>query len=231
MNNRILMQYALNIILLLCGYIYLLQLVIKRTKNVRAIPTIAVLLLVIYLVIAVPLFALISSFGNSDMMLLSMLMLVSCIAVFNILYNILKYFRYLNKGMLVLFLIYLLAVGYITIFSRDGSNDMTIGLIRFDDMEQAIRTHSFAPIRHMGLNIAMFMPIGCTFPMIHLTRLEKWGYAAVLGMMLSTGIESLQMVLRLGQADLMDIMMNIIGSLIGYGIFKVTRYLYNFERK
>ena len=135
MNNQDIMQIILIAILLLCGYLYLFQLVAKRTENAYALPFVAVILLVIYLFIAVPLLLIIRRLGSVDQMLLALLILFSCAFLFAAIYALIRDFRSVNKGMLALFLVYTLAVGYITIFSRDGTNDTTITLSRFDSIE------------------------------------------------------------------------------------------------
>ncbi len=223
MNIRDMMYYILIAILLLCGYIYLLQAAVKRTQNSAAVPLISVLLLVIYLMIGIPVIVIISRLGSMETILLSLLLLASCVFLVLAVSGLIRNFRSVRKGMMGLFLVYLLAVAYITVFSRDGTNDATISMIRFDSIEEAIRTRSLEPMNHIFLNIAMLVPLGFLFPMICPEKLGKWSYALVLGMMLTTAIEMTQMLLVLGQADLTDIITNTLGTLIGYWIFAAVR--------
>ena len=223
MNNRDIMQLILIAILLLCGYLYLFQLVAKRTENAYALPFVAVILLVIYLFIAVPLLLIIRRLGSVDQMLLALLILFSCAFLFAAIYALIRDFRSVNKGMLALFLVYTLAVGYITIFSRDGTNDTTITLFRFDSIEKAIRTRSLDPLNHILLNIAMFVPMGFLLPFVQPQKLAKLSYALLMGMLFTTIIETTQMLLRLGQADLTDIVTNVLGAVIGYLLYRIAR--------
>ena len=215
-------------ILLLCGYIFLFQLVARKTENKASVPIIAVILLFIYLLVAIPLVLIIGRMGSTAMMLQSLLILFACLALFAAVLGMIRNFRELNKGMLALFITYVLAVGYITIFSRDETNDTSIFLFRMDVIQEAIRTRSFEPLQHILLNIAMFIPLGLLFCAIYPEKTMKFGYAAALGMICTTIIETTQMLLKLGQADLMDILTNVLGAIIGYLIFRI---IHRFRRE
>ena len=215
-------------ILLLCGYIFLFQLVARKTENKASVPIIAVILLFIYLLVAIPLVLIIGRMGSTAMMLQSLLILFACLALFAAVLGMIRNFRELNKGMLALFITYVLAVGYITIISRDKTNDTSIFLFRMDVIQEAIRTRSFEPLQHILLNIAMFIPLGLLFCAIYPEKTMKFGYAAALGMICTTIIETTQMLLKLGQADLMDILTNVLGAIIGYLIFRI---IHRFRRE
>lgn len=217
------MQIIRIAILLLCGYLYLFQAVAKRTENAYALPFVAVILLVIYLFIAVPLLLIIRRLGSVDQMLLALLILFSCAFLFAAIYALIRDFRSVNKGMLALFLVYTLAVGYITSFSRDGTIDTAITLFRFDSIEKAIRTRSLDPLNHILLNIALFEPMGFLLPFVQPQKRAKLSYALLMGMLSTTIIETTQMLLRLGQADRTDIVTNVLGAVIGYLLYRIAR--------
>lgn len=220
-NSQDILQLIMIGILLLCGYIFLFQLVARKTENKASVPIIAVILLFIYLLVAIPLVLIIGRMGSTAMMLQSLLILFACLALFAAVLGMIRNFRELNKGMLALFITYVLALGYITIFSRDETNDTSIFLFRMDVIREAIRTRSFEPLQHILLNIAMFIPLGLLFCAIYPEKTMKFGYAAALGMICTTIIETTQMLLKLGQADLMDILTNVLGAIIGYLIFRL----------
>lgn len=227
-NSQDILQLIMIGILLLCGYIFLFQLVARKTENKANVPIIAVILLFIYLLVAIPLVLIIGRMGSTAMMLQSLLILFACLALFAAFIGMVKNFRELNKGMLALFITYVLAVGYITIFSRGETNDTSIFLFRMDVIQEAIRTRSFEPLQHILLNIAMFIPLGLLFCAIYPEKTMKFGYAAALGMICTTIIETTQMLLKLGQADLMDILTNVLGAIIGYLIFRI---IHRFRRE
>ena len=227
-NSQDILQLIMIGILLLCGYIFLFQLVARKTENKASVPIIAVILLFIYLLVAIPLVLIIGRMGSTAMMLQSLLILFACLALFAAVLGMIRNFRELNKGMLALFITYVLAVGYITIISRDKTNDTSIFLFRMDVIQEAIRTRSFEPLQHILLNIAMFIPLGLLFCAIYPEKTMKFGYAAALGMICTTIIETTQMLLKLGQADLMDILTNVLGAIIGYLIFRI---IHRFRRE
>lgn len=223
MQANKLMSYILIGILLVCGYIYCLQVVARRTTNRAAMPLISVLLLVLYLCIGIPFVIIIFSMGSLDFVLLALLSALSFAILLSALAGLVKNFPFLNKGMLALFLVYTLAVAYITIFSRDGSNDTTVYTVRMDLIQEVMRTHSLEPLHHTFLNLLMFIPMGFLLPCICPEKLDNWSYALLMGLMCTTIIESAQLLLRLGQADLTDVVTNALGAVIGYLIYKIFK--------
>ena len=223
MSNQNMIQLIMIVILLLCGYIYLFQAVAKATANKSALPVIALILLIIYVMIAVPLVIIIRQMGSTELILISLLLLITCMTVFFAFYGLLRNYRAIRYGMLALFVLYVLAVAYITIFSRNARNsDTSIRMFRFDLVEQAIRTRSLQPINHLILNVAMFVPMGFLFPFILPEKLDRLSYSLLIGLSFTTVIEATQMMLRLGQADFTDMVTNTLGALVGYALYKIV---------
>jgi len=105
------MQTVLIGILLLCGYFYLFQAVAKRTDNKSSLPLIAVVLLLVYAFITIALLLMLRQLGNASFSLLAMLVLIMCLGIFAGIYGVIRHFREISRGMLLLFLLYLLMVG------------------------------------------------------------------------------------------------------------------------
>ena len=216
------MQFLLIVILLLCGYFFLFQAVAKRAASRSSIPLLAIVLLLVYLLISLPLVLIISQMGGLSFTFLALLILASFIGVIAFFYFVIKHYREINKGMLLLFLLYLLMVSYVTVFSRRGRVQTDI-LLKFDSIEEALRRHSLEPLQHLWLNIAMFVPIGILFPAICPQRLNKFSCVFPLGMLLTTLIETTQLMLRIGQCDLEDMVANTLGACLGLLIFRLYR--------
>ncbi len=216
------MQLALIAILLLCGYFYLYQVVAKRVANRNSLVLIAIVLLIVYLVITVPLLMIFSELGNISFVLLGVLLLLSCIVLCMALYGLLRDYRKIHKGMLMLFVLYTLMMAYITIFSREEGHSTDI-LLSFDSFKEALETRSLEPLQHVLLNAAMFIPVGILFPMIRPQKLARLTYVAPVGMMMTTMIEAIQMLLKKGQCDIEDIVANTLGAMIGYFLFMLVR--------
>ena len=221
------MKYILIAVMLIGGYFFLLQIIAEHTENKRSIPTLSLVLLVVYVLIAGPILFIIGQFGSISLILLSLLLLFACIVLFFSLYGLLHYWENLNKGVLLLFLLYLAMVSYVTIFNREEGHSRAI-LLRFDALQAAVRKGSLEPLRHAFLNALLFIPLGFLFPMINRDSLARLLYVAPMGLMLSTTIEAVQMFLRIGQCDLEDILSNSMGAVVGLILYKV--YLYLFRR-
>lgn len=219
MNSQNIMQIILIAILLLCGYFYLFQAVAKRTANRAALPVIAILLLFIYAGISVSLILVIGRTSSMDFVFMALLILISFIGLSALALGLVRNFRALNRTALTLFILYLLVLGYVTIFSRSERRTTEV-LLRFDSVEEAIRTRSPEPLQHLWLNVVMFVPMGLLFPAID-ERLNKLMYVLPLGLITSTIIETTQLLLRLGQCDLEDLAANTLGACIGLLCFRL----------
>ncbi|MDO4988892.1 MAG: VanZ family protein [Eubacteriales bacterium] len=221
-GNIDLMQLVLVAILLLCGYFFLFQAVAKRAASRSAIPVLAMVLLLVYLLIALPLVLIISQMGGMSFTFLALLILAAFIGLVAFLAFLFKNFRQINKGMLLLFLLYLLMTGYFTIFSRRGRVQTEI-MLKFDSIEEAVRRRSLQPLQHLWLNVAMFVPLGMLFPAICPQHLNKLSCVLPLGMLLTTLIETTQLILRIGQCDLEDLVANTAGACLGLLLYRLYR--------
>lgn len=223
MNTQDNMQLLLTGIILLAVFAGILQAVLKRTRNRRAVPAVIVILTVMFLGFAAVLFFLVRDMDDSGLVLYSTIVLLAVAMFFGSVYFTFVNFRQINKKALTLFLTYLLAVLFITLLSRDGeSNSTDIQMEVFRSLQKALRTHSFETARHMLLNVALFVPLGFFFPMLH-ERLRSWLLAMTCGIMLSTAIESVQLAAGLGICDIDDILANTFGMIAGYLLYDIIK--------
>ena len=220
------MQLLLIVILLLCGYFYIFQAVAKHTANRASLPILAIVLLMVYLLISLPLVLIIAQMGGTSFVILALLILAACVGLVAAIFAMIRNFRDLNKTMLVLFILYLLMMGYVTIFSRRDRVQTDI-LLSFDSIEEAVRRRSLEPLQHLGLNIMMFVPLGILFSAIDPPRLARLGIILPLGMLLTTLIETTQLLLRIGQCDLEDLVANTLGACLGLLIFRLFNRMQN----
>ena len=65
------------------------------------------------------------------------------------------------------------------------------------------------------LNIAMFLPLGVLLPLA-VKRFRRWFWMLTAGVGTSLVIELLQYVLGRGQADVDDLICNVLGAMLGY---------------
>ncbi len=213
------MQLLLIVILLLCGYFYIFQAVARRAANRASVPLLAIVLLVVYLLISLPLVLIISQMGGMSLVFLSLLILSAFFGVFAFFTFLIKNYRECNKTALLMFILYLLMVSYITVFSRRGKTQTDI-LLSFDSIQEAINRHSLAPLQHLWLNIVLFVPIGAFFAAVH-PSLARFGIVLPLGLLLTTIIETTQLLMRNGQCDLEDLAANTLGACLGLLAFRL----------
>ena len=214
-SSSAVIQLIILVILLLCGYLALLQYVYQHSATRGNLPMLAVTLFLIYGGVSGALLLVLSRMGSMEMIFVSALMLGACITIFLILAYLLRHFRELQKGWLGLLLVYLFALGYMTIFSRDGSNSTAI-FTGFTSIEEALRTGSIEPLHHLFLNVFLFVPIGFLFPFIQPEHLNKLMLVTIISAMITVTIESIQLMLQLGQCDLEDIVANTVGGILGF---------------
>jgi glycopeptide antibiotics resistance protein len=72
------------------------------------------------------------------------------------------------------------------------------------------------------MNVAVFVPVGLFLGLTF--RDLKRKSVLVVAVCISLSIEVLQFILHRGFSELDDVMHNTIGSLLGYGVYKLARY-------
>lgn len=214
------MQYVLIGLLLLVGYYYLYHFLLKRTASKSTLPVAGFILFVIYAAISGVLIVSFSQFGSSRMTLLMLLILMSMIGFCVLFYNLIKYVNQIRAIPMLLLIIYLGVVSYVTIFSRRGGSQTDI-LLDFDSILQAIKEHSFAPLEHLLMNVGLFIPVGFLLTATYPEKLNKASLVIPVGLMLSVLIETMQMILQLGQCDVEDLIANALGAFLGLIVYRL----------
>lgn len=70
-------------------------------------------------------------------------------------------------------------------------------------------------------NVIAFMPLGLLLPCLSL-RLRRWHRVFFTGLLLALGLECVQLVTMLGIADVDDVILNVTGALVGYGLLQLA---------
>lgn len=145
-----------------------------------------------------------------------------------------------NKRFVYLFLGYCVAIFVVTLFYRIGSS---IDYIKVELMETLVNVatmQSPEELEHLLLNILMFVPMGALYPLMSTGKKEeelqahgnallttvskKYGLAGIfLAFSFSGLIESVQLILSMGECDVADIFGNGLGAIIGTGISVIIR--------
>lgn len=115
-----------------------------------------------------------------------------------------------------LFVVYMVVM-FITVFlSREPGSRQGIDMTLFGTWGETPQAHAF-----VIENILLFVPFGILYPVAVPGR---WKYFTVLtGMIISVVIETVQLVTQRGYCQLDDVVMNTLGSLVGYVIFVIAR--------
>ena len=104
-----------------------------------------------------------------------------------------------------------------TIICRDECSKVSYNLHPF----LHIHSKNVVVIGERILNILLFVPIGLLVSVV----LNKWRFFKVLalGISLSVSIELLQLELKKGVCNIDDVINNVAGSIIGYGLFLIIK--------
>lgn len=115
-----------------------------------------------------------------------------------------------------LFVVYMVVM-FITVFlSREPGSRQGIDMTLFGTWGETPQAHAF-----VIENILLFVPFGILYPVAVPGR---WKYFTVLtGMIISVVIETVQLITQRGYCQLDDVVMNTLGSLVGYVIFVIAR--------
>ena len=122
---------------------------------------------------------------------------------------------------LIVFAVYMLIVLRLTIF-RSGAlfEERQLNLAVFSDLIDVYRNVGIRRFLWLFFgNIGWFVPFGFLLPM--LLKKESFLKIVVMGFMFSFAIESLQFIFRVGVAELDDLILNTLGTAIGYLIYKL----------
>ncbi len=224
MNEQELLQEIMIGLLLAGIYLGVLRAVYRKSAVRQAMPAVAGILLILFGMLTATLWVFSRVLGI-EIILLAVLIMISFLIVVGAAFYLIRHFRNLNLGIAAILLLYLVIVGCVTVFTRNTSGDHSASLLRMDVLERALQMHSAEPVRHILENIALFVPLGVLLPYMDEENLNDVTYALMLSLSLSVLIESAQLLLNLGQADLTDIVANVLGGGIGYLLYQLLRRL------
>lgn len=117
---------------------------------------------------------------------------------------------------ILLLLCYLGGLAAVTLMDRMGSGiRMRVQLRPFLAFWEAWNIFALQAWLNPLLNIAMFLPLGVLLP-LSVKRFQRWYWMLAAGVGASFLIEALQYSLGRGQADVDDLICNILGAMLGY---------------
>ena len=215
------MGLILCLILLACGYAALLPSLLRRLSDGRSKLLGVTVSLVIYGCfsgVLLMIFATLDLLDNASVMITVLLGLGSTagIAMF-----LRQHGRELNPLFTAALALYFLALVYICIFSRFGEERTEVNTDVFAALQSALSEGTLLPLQHFFLNMILFLPVGILIPLICPGQLFRLLQVLAPAALISTAIEAIQMVFRLGNCDLEDITANILGAACGFLLLRL----------
>lgn len=96
----------------------------------------------------------------------------------------------------------------------------SVNLVPLRTISSQLRWAGRIAIINLAANLIAFMPFGFLLPLSYPRTAGFWSVLA-LSLALTLGIETFQLVTFTGSFDVDDILLNVIGSLLGYGVFRL----------
>ena len=134
---------------------------------------------------------------------------------------------WIHRLMWILFLIYIAAMVYFLFFSEElnrNSGPYEYNLVLLKEIKRGFWCYQNGMKKYFFLNVVMnvvaFMPLGFILPIIS-PKNRKFLNILALGFELTLLIELLQLFLRVGCFDVDDLLLNTIGAVLGYLLFKI----------
>ncbi|MEY8356188.1 VanZ family protein [Lachnospiraceae bacterium 54-53] len=134
----------------------------------------------------------------------------------------------------VIFVFYLILLAYFLFFSDyfgRGSHvneEYAYNLVPFKEIRRFIVYRHVVGTRSFFLNIVGnivgFMPFGFFLPVIS-RRSRRWFNTVLLSFLFSLSIETVQLVFKVGSFDVDDMIMNTMGGILGYILYKMVQHI------
>lgn len=139
----------------------------------------------------------------------------------------------------VLFLFYLAFISYFLFFSErygrtEGNAGYRYNLVLFQEIKrfvtyrEAIGLEGFI-VNIIG-NVLAFAPFGFCLPLISIRR-TNFFRVLVWSFLFSLTIETIQLVYQIGIFDVDDLLMNTIGGVIGYVVYRIGKLWLDHKKK
>lgn len=120
-----------------------------------------------------------------------------------------------------IFICYMVVVLGATMFSRFGYGQGVASFHLFYSYKEAWNSFSKTEWRNIILNICMFMPLGFLLPLLS-DKFKSWWKTYLAGFVTTLSIELLQLITHRGIFELDDILNNLWGAMIGYGLIIIV---------
>lgn len=131
---------------------------------------------------------------------------------------------------ILLFVSYIAVLFVATLLRHSSENRLQAVYPLFYSYRSAWNTFNVTEWRNIILNILMFVPFGFLLPCAF-DFFKKFWRTYIAGFAVTLGIESVQLIFRLGIFECDDIFNNFLGVMVGYGCYAIVRLIADLVKK
>lgn len=121
----------------------------------------------------------------------------------------------------IVFVLILIAILYLTMFSRSTTDEQEVCLIPFYSFYLAKDNSEL--YRTMLMNLFLFVPLGLSLPNVLGKQKYRVRRSVLVVITSSVVIELLQFIFQLGRVEVDDILCNALGGILGIGAYVFTK--------
>lgn len=119
---------------------------------------------------------------------------------------------------------YLYLIFLYTFLARTGKSQIDYNLMPFWSYQHIFSTHDLSIALVVLINCLMFIPVGILVPwayenILHADEIKKRNTVILFGLIVSFSVECLQLFTKTGLFEWDDIFHNMIGLIVGYGVY------------
>lgn len=211
------MQILIILIILVTTYLAVNQAVTAEVRDYRTRVVVSVVVLMMFLCGASVVGLLYINSGYDWFIIYAALLVASACVLGLYFWRLGKNWRFIDKKYFALLVAYFALILWVTIVMRIGGEEyINVRSAPLDRVIRAFQTGDWKLFQHFLLNLGMFLPFGFLLKMMDTDRSNGWGNSLLLGVLSSTVIETLQMLLRIGEWDIDDIIANTLGAVVGF---------------
>jgi glycopeptide antibiotics resistance protein len=89
-------------------------------------------------------------------------------------------------------------------------------------LDSGVRSHITMAVINLGGNIIMFIPLGFLLPQVF-PNLSSLPRVLLITAAIITAVEITQLFTLVGSCDIDDLILNIVGAVIGYALWRITK--------
>lgn len=130
----------------------------------------------------------------------------------------------LRKISALLLIVYIVLIYCSTVIFRRTIENLPVKLIPFEKYVKVLNGTSEHIEPELLMNVLVFIPVGLLIATAF--KVIKWWKALFAGIILSLSVEALQFCFSKGTVEIDDVIHNVAGCMIGYGLYSFFKLVY-----